>query len=67
VHPSQLKEYFGNAIWYRRYRTGHSDLAAFQMFWPGKIQGLYPWQPGCDSIVVERQPLLYTARDSANA
>ena len=62
VHPSQIDEHFGVAIWYRRYRTGLDDLRAFQMFWPGKLQGLFPWEAGCDEDVRAAQALLYRAR-----
>jgi hypothetical protein len=60
VHPTQMNEYFGVGLWYRRYRTRRRDgLCAFQLFWPGKLQGLYPWEEGCNSAVRDHQPALY--------
>lgn len=63
VHSSQMPEYFGFAIWYKRYR-GHdaNDLQAFQLFWPGAVQGLYPWEQGCSPDVIDHQPALYLPR-----
>ncbi len=60
VHASQRREYFGYALWYQRQRLGNDvGLAAYQIFWPGKVQGLFPWEAGCDALVREDQPLLY--------
>ena len=62
VHPSWLREYFGYAGWYYRYRQKLEQLQAFQIFWPGKLDGLFPWQQGCADEVTAAQPLLYEAR-----
>ncbi|HEY8947368.1 MAG TPA: DUF4262 domain-containing protein [Rhizomicrobium sp.] len=59
VHPSHTGEYFGTAIWYLRYRGISERLDAFQVFWPGKLDGLYPWDTGCSEVVREHQPALY--------
>lgn len=59
VHSTRIKEYFGYAIWYRRYRAGNPQLAAFQLFWPGKGDRLYPWEEGAHAAVRRHQPLLY--------
>jgi hypothetical protein len=68
VDGSHLRSYFGFALWYRRYRTGTSEgLEAFQLFWPGKVQGLYPWDEGCIDGVGALQPLLYWPRISGSA
>ncbi len=63
VHPTWIPEYFGTAIWHRRYRTGRDDLTGFQLFWPGAQQGLLPWVSGCDQIVRDLQPSLYLPRE----
>lgn len=62
VHQTQIGEYLNFAIWYREYRTQLRDLAAYQIFWPGKPQGLFPWETGCEQIVRDCQPLLYLPR-----
>ena len=67
VHPSQIRQYFGFATWYRGYRTGSSEISAYQLFWPGKVDGLYPWDIGSSEIVRECQPLLYLTRETGNA
>jgi hypothetical protein len=59
VHASRTAEYFGVGIWYKRYRTGTDELSAYQIFWPGKFQGLMPWESGCEDTVRRSQPLLY--------
>ncbi len=63
VHASQLREYFGFGLWYRRHK-GYDPmtLVAYQVFWPGAVQGLFPWEPGCVEEVRDFQPLLYLAR-----
>jgi len=48
VHPTQIKtDYFNSTRWYHRLRTGSETLEAFQIFWPGAHQGLFPWEAGC--------------------
>lgn len=59
VHPSWTRKYLGTAIWHQRYRTGNDEVTAFQLFWPGAQQGLFPWEAGCDSFVIGQQPALY--------
>lgn len=64
VHPSQMREHFGYALWYRRYRKQNvQDLQAYQLFWPGRQQGLYPWDPDCVQEVRDHQPTLYLPRE----
>jgi len=58
VHPSQLPEYFGSAIWFHQRR----DFPALQLIWPGKQDGIFPWQPGADDGVRTRQPDLRQLR-----
>lgn len=65
VHQSHISAYFGFALWYRWLRQGpHATVQAFQIFWPGKYQGLFPWEPDCDPAVRDEQPLLYLPRVS---
>lgn len=59
VHPSWNYKYLGSAIWHARYRTGSDAVSAFQLFWPGAQQGLFPWEAGCDPFVISQQPALY--------
>ena len=61
VHPSRRGDYFGYAGWYYHYRRKLGRFQAFQIFWPGKLDGLFPWQPGCADEVKAAQPLLYEA------
>lgn len=68
VHPSQMREYFGYALWYRRYRNQPKEvLSAYQLFWPGVNQRLYPWERDCDQLVRDRQPRLYLPRETGLA
>jgi hypothetical protein len=62
VHPDWISEYFGYGLWHHRYREGRGDLKAFQIFWPGARQGLFPWDAGCDQFVRDQQPSLYLPR-----
>ncbi len=68
VHQSQHGEYFGFALWYRRYRNvDPSALEAYQLFWPGVEQRLFPWERGCVDEVRSAQPLLYLPRETGLA
>ena len=60
VHPDNIKpEYLNSAIWYW-HRTGNEGLPpVFQVVWPGKNDGLFPWDVACPEIVRELQPPLY--------
>lgn len=60
IHESHVREHLGSALWYQRHKLGtDSGLTGWQIFWPGKEQGLFPWEPGCADIVRSWQPLLY--------
>jgi hypothetical protein len=67
VDPAWLYEYFGYACWYYDYRQKLEQLQACQIFWPGKLDGLFPWQQGCSDEVTAAQPLLYEARTEQGA
>ena len=54
-----VRDYFNSAIWYEKYRTGSDMEEAYQIVWPGVQQRLFPWDKGCDQIVIDSQPALY--------
>ena len=49
-------EYFGYAMWHRRYLGRMATLQAMQCIWPDQ-KGLFPDEPGCHPAVVRLQPL----------
>jgi len=52
-------ENLNSAIWYWKH-TGHEGVPpAMQLVWPGKLDGLFPWDEGCDEYVRNLQPPLY--------
>ena len=63
VHPTRItREHFNSALWYwGDPKTRGSQLQAYQIFWPGAVDGLFPWESGSADIVRERQPALYLA------
>ncbi len=69
VHPSQvIREHFNSALWFARHKGLTSDrVNAFQLFWPGAQQGLFPWEHGCVQEVRDLQPPLYLPRDAGSA
>jgi hypothetical protein len=68
VHESRVGDYFNFALWYQRIKGGSaSSIQAFQIFWPGKHQGLFPWDAGCDESVRAHQPTLYLPKASGIA
>ncbi|WP_309603405.1 DUF4262 domain-containing protein [Sphingomonas sp.] len=48
-------EHFNSAIWYRRVIMGEKMDRAFQIFWPGASDGLFPWDEAADPHVVRLQ------------
>ena len=62
VHPSHAAERLRFANWYHRRRNPVAPLVvAYQIFWPGKEDGLFPWDPGCTDAIREWQPRLQDA------
>jgi hypothetical protein len=56
LHPvseAGRAEFFGYACWYY---DGADEFEALQCFWPGKIDGLFPWEPGVHESVKQQQP-----------
>jgi Domain of unknown function (DUF4262) len=60
VHPTNvIRENANSAIWYWRH-TGHEGMPPlYQLFWPGKADGFFPWDPDCSDYVRSLQPCLY--------
>jgi len=64
IHVSHIREHIGSALWYQRHRLGNDrGLQAWQIFWPGKEQKLFPWEAGCNEDVRGWQPLLYLPKE----
>jgi hypothetical protein len=59
VHKTQIPDFMLSSMWYKEYPTGSDEIEAFQMFWPGKNDGLFPWESDCPQIVQDHQPGLY--------
>lgn len=60
VHPTNLDpEYLNSALWYWGRNNPKGALPAFQLFWPGSVDGLFPWDPGCADDVRALQPALH--------
>ena len=57
VHERWHTEYFGYAMWHRRYVGKINTLKALQCLWPDK-NGKFPDEVGCNGEIVKRQPLL---------
>lgn len=54
-----VRDHFNSAMWFHRHRTGRPMTDAFQIVWPGAVDGLFPWEAGASQIVIEAQPALY--------
>jgi len=69
VHPDHIgPDYFSQSLWYRRFRSGSDlGLTGFQLFWPSKTTGLFPWEDGCSEEVRNWQPLLYFPKKTGQA
>ena len=57
-----IHEHFGWAIWYHRSQRGEDVSEAYQLVWPGAVDGLFPWDAGCADNVIALQPALYQSR-----
>jgi hypothetical protein len=60
VHPNRALEYLGFAQGHHRYCKRDGIVSALQLVWPGKAEGLFPWQEGCHQDVKRLQPRLDT-------
>ncbi|SDC96528.1 protein of unknown function [Sphingomonas sp. YR710] len=68
VHSTNvIREYLNSAIWFwgDPVKKG-MILLAYQLFWPGAKDGLYPWEPGSNELVCELQPILYLPNRALN-
>lgn len=54
-----IKVHFGWAVWYHRSQMRKELIEAYQIVWPGALDGLYPWDAGCNEVVIASQPALY--------
>lgn len=60
VKPKHIVEdQFYSAMWFHRHRTGDPMTEAFQIVWPGAVDGMFPWEAGASQIVIDAQPALY--------
>ncbi|MEZ5734798.1 MAG: DUF4262 domain-containing protein [Novosphingobium sp.] len=63
VWPEYIeREYFNSAMWFHRCEFGSDLEQAYQLVWPGAVNGLFPWEEGCSQDVIDLQPPLYEAR-----
>jgi len=60
-----IREHFGWAIWFHETQVRKPMTEAYQLVWPGAVQGLFPWEDGCAADVIESQPALYGTREVA--
>jgi len=60
VRPESIERgYFNSAMWFHHLNSGGDLTVAYQLVWPGALDGLYPWDDDCSELVIERQPALY--------
>lgn len=59
-HDHLFSEYLISSKWFWT-QTGHTGVPpVMQLVWPGKLGGLFPWDPGCSELVMDVQPKLWT-------
>ena len=60
IPPARIeREYLNSAMWHHLSRYGSNLTQAYQLIWPGAVDGLFPWDEGCDDYVISQQPALY--------
>lgn len=52
-------EHVTTADWFWRHSGNQGHPEIYQMVWPGAVDGLFPWDEGCDPDVISQQPRLY--------
>lgn len=60
VHPTRLRDHFGYALWFYE----GPRFRALQCFWPGKLNGRFPWDDDADDIA-QMQPDLRSPAGAA--
>lgn len=55
-------EYLNSAIWFHEQRFGTPLTSVVQLVWSSSKTGLFPWEEGCETDVIESQTPLYSAR-----
>jgi len=59
THSDTFSEYMVSSKWLWR-QDGHEGIPeAYQIVWPGAVDGLFPWDEGCDQGVIDVQPRLW--------
>jgi hypothetical protein len=59
------REHFNSALWYHELRTGKPLKDIYQIVWPSVGEGLFPWDEGCPTDVIEMQTALYLPKVGA--
>lgn len=60
VPPKRIvADHFGSGMWFHRHQIGQAMTEAFQIVWPGAVNGLFPWEAGASQDVINAQPALY--------
>ncbi|WP_432200940.1 DUF4262 domain-containing protein [Erythrobacter sp. W53] len=54
-------DHFASAMWYSEHSDRGQMSDAFQIVWPGAVNGLFPWEDGAAPDVIDMQPALYEA------
>ncbi|MBA3863058.1 MAG: DUF4262 domain-containing protein [Erythrobacter sp.] len=54
-----IEEHLGWALWYHHSQREKDVNEFFQIVWPGAVDGLFPWEAGASSEVIDAQPTLY--------
>lgn len=61
-----IPDYLNSAIWFWQHCGNMGLPPVFQIVWPGKLDGLFPWDEGCSDYVREIQPNLWDPRPATD-
>ena len=54
-----FQEYTTVSKWLWNYQGNKGSPEIYQIVWPGAVDGLFPWDEGCDDVVRKSQPQLW--------
>lgn len=54
-----FEHYATHADWFWKDQGNEGNPKVFQLVWPGAIGGDFPWEDGCDQMVIDSQEALW--------
>ena len=59
VRSDVFTEYATSADWFWKHQGNEGNPKVFQLVWPGAVSGQFPWEEGCDQMIIDDQEALW--------